>query len=213
MKAARTKVQLSNLITKSLLDHCTTIKCQNTLIVTGQDSIPIQTEHGIEILRRDMENTHDEADVIIPQQIHIAKQSVKVRNFKVICDDTDVFVLLLYYYVTQKWTSDILLKSLEEGQPLISIKNTAEKHGSIASCLPAMHALTGCDTVPKVFDIGKVCAMNALRKNPLDDLGNLDVLRLASAAEANTFVARCYGPKKSVVMAEIRYVYSTNFIL
>ena len=55
--------------------------------------------------------------------------------------------------------------------------------------------------------------MNALRKNSLDHLGNLDVLRLVSAEEANTFVARCYGAKKSVVMAEIRFVYSTNFIL
>ena len=194
------------------MDHCTTIKCQNTLIITGQDSIPIQTEHGIEILRRDMENTHDEADVIIPQQIHIAKQSGKVRNFKVICDETGVFVLLLYYYVTQKWTSYILLKSLEERQSLISIKKTAEKHGSIASCLLAMHALTGCDTVPKMFDIGKVCVLNVQRKNPLDHLGNLDVLPDVIAEETNTFVARCYGAKNSVVMAEIRFVYS-NFIL
>ena len=34
--------------------------------------------------------------------IHIAKQSGNVQNFKVICDDTDIFLLLLYYYVTQK---------------------------------------------------------------------------------------------------------------
>ena len=91
----RTKVQKINLIARALLDHRTSIKCQNTLIVIGQDNIPIQTDHGIEILQRDMETTHEEADVIIPQQIHIAKQSRKVQNFKVICDDADVFVLLL----------------------------------------------------------------------------------------------------------------------
>ena len=49
------------------------IKCQNTLIVTGQDSIPIQTQDGIEILQRDMETTHEKAGVIMPQQIHIEK--------------------------------------------------------------------------------------------------------------------------------------------
>ena len=140
MQTPRTKVQLINSITRAFLDHCASIKCQNALIATGQDSIPIQIEHGIEILRRDMKITHDEADVIIRQQIHIAKQSGKVHNFKVICDDTDVFVLLLYYYITQKWTGGILLESLEEGRSLISIKKTAEKHGSIVSCLPAMHA-------------------------------------------------------------------------
>ena len=30
LKATRTKVQLINLITKALLDRCTSIKCQNT---------------------------------------------------------------------------------------------------------------------------------------------------------------------------------------
>ena len=102
LKATRTKVEKINLITLSMLDHCIGIKSQNTLIVTGQDNIPMQTEHGIEILRRDMETTHEEADVIIPQQIHIAKQSRKVQNFKVIRDVTDVFMLLLYYYITEK---------------------------------------------------------------------------------------------------------------
>ena len=87
LKATRTKVPMINLITRSLLDHCTSTKYQNTLAVTGQDSIPIQTEHDIEILRKDMETTHQEADVIIPQQIQIAKLSRKVQKFKVICDD------------------------------------------------------------------------------------------------------------------------------
>ena len=63
-------------------------------------------------------------------------------------------------YVTQKWMGDILLESLEEGRSPISIKKTTENHGSTASCLPAMHALTGCDTVPKMFGIGKVSALN-----------------------------------------------------
>ena len=61
LKATRTKVQMINLITRALLVHCASIRFQNTLIVTGQDNIPIQTEHGIEILRRDMETTHEEA--------------------------------------------------------------------------------------------------------------------------------------------------------
>ena len=212
-KATRTKVQMINLITRALLDHCTGIKCQNTLIVTGQDNISIQTEHGIEILRRDMETTYEEADAIIPQQIHMAKQSRKVQNFKVICDGTDIFVLLLYYYVTQKWTGDMLLESLVEGQPLISIKKTAEKHGPITSCLPAMHALTSCDNVPRIFGIGKVSPLNVLQKNPLNHLGNLDALPEVMTGEANTFVPRCYGAKNSVEMAELRFVCSTKFIL
>ena len=138
-----------------------------------------------------METTQVEADFIIPQQIHIVKQPRKVKNFKIICDDTDAFLLLLYYYVTQKWTGDILLESLEEGQSLISIKKTAEKYGFIASCLPVLHALAGCDTVPKIFGIGKVSTLNVLRKNPLNHLGNLDTLPEVIAEEVDTFVAQC----------------------
>ena len=60
LKASRAKVPMIILNTRALLDHYTSIKCQNTLIVTGQDSIPIQTEHCIKILQRDMETTHEE---------------------------------------------------------------------------------------------------------------------------------------------------------
>ena len=81
LKATRTKVQMINLTTRALLDNCTSIKCQNTLIVTSQDSIPIPTEYGIEILQSDMETTHEEGDVIIPQQIHIENQSKENQEF------------------------------------------------------------------------------------------------------------------------------------
>ena len=123
-----------------------------------------------------------------------------------------MFVLLFYCYVTQKWTGDILLQSLEKEQSLISIIKMAEKHGFIASCLPAMHAFTGCDIVPKMFGIGKVSAFDFLQKNPLNHLGNLDLPPEVIAEEASTFVAPCYVAKDSVDMAETRVVCSTKFI-
>ena len=106
-----------------------------------------------------------------------------------------------------------MLKSLEEGLSLKFIKKTAEKHGSIASCLPAIHALTGCDTVPKMFAIGKVSALNALQKNPLNHLRILHALPEVIADKANRFAARCYAAKNSVDMAEIKFVCSAKFIL
>ena len=163
LKATRTKLQLINLITWALLDHCTSIKCQNTLIATGQDSITIQTEHGIEILRIDMETTHEQADDIIPQHIHIAKQSGKTQNFKVKCDDTDNFVLILYSYVTQKWTGDILLESLEEGRSLTFIK----KDGRVTYIHCILFTSSACfnGTVPMMFGIGSVCTECPVKKS------------------------------------------------
>ena len=113
----------------------------------------------------------------------------------------------------KKWTGDTLLESLKEGRSLILIKKIAEKHGCIASCLSAMHYLTGSDTVPKIFDTVKVPAWNVLLKNPLNHLGNLDALLEVIAEEINTFVARCYGAKNSADMAELRFVCSAKFIL
>ena len=43
LKAPRAKVPMIILNTRALLDHYTSIKCQNTLIVTCRDSIPIQS--------------------------------------------------------------------------------------------------------------------------------------------------------------------------
>ena len=102
LKETRAKVQMIDLITRALLDYCTIIKYHNTLIFTGQESILTQAEPSIEILRRDTETTHEEADVTIPEQAHTAKQPGRIQNFKVICDDKEAFMLLLYYYVTQK---------------------------------------------------------------------------------------------------------------
>ena len=76
-----------------------------------------------------------------------------------------------------------------------------------------MHDLIDCDTVPKMFGIGKLSVLNVLRKSPLNHLGNLNTLPEVIAEEANKFVAWCYGDKNSLNTAEIRFVYSTKFIL
>ena len=38
------------------------------------------------------------------------------RNVKVICDDTDVFILLLYYYQNMNWQNDVFKKSFIYGK-------------------------------------------------------------------------------------------------
>ena len=46
--------------------------------------------------RNDLKTSHEEADIIIIQQVlHAAKNGSKM--IKVICDDTDVFILLLNF--------------------------------------------------------------------------------------------------------------------
>jgi len=49
---------------------------------------------------------------------------------------------------------------------LISIQKTVENHTEIMPYLPAYHVLTGCDTVPQMFRIGKKKAPKAGKQIP-----------------------------------------------
>ena len=141
LKSSKTKIQLINLICDSLLNYFTIKKCQQSLFITGQDDVPSSTCKGVQQKRDDMRTTHEEADVIIPLQVQCAMNK-GYKNIQVICDDTDVFVLLVYYHHVNNWENDVLLTSLDESNKPISIKLTAKKHAYFASSLPAMHVLS-----------------------------------------------------------------------
>jgi len=65
--------------------HNTTAK--HSLLVTGPSSIPVEIFKGIVIDRKDLELTHEEADVIIPRQVvHAATQgSMCIKVMTLMC--------------------------------------------------------------------------------------------------------------------------------
>ena len=68
------------------------------LVVTGDDAVLTQVSKGRKIPRLDIATTQEEADLIITQQaIHLAKEDGESRVC-VLCDDTDVFALLVYFF-------------------------------------------------------------------------------------------------------------------
>ena len=59
----------------------------------SQESPPTEIHGGLHRRRDDMKTTHEESDVILIQ--HVAKvDNDEVESMKVLCDDTDVFILL-----------------------------------------------------------------------------------------------------------------------
>ena len=68
----------------------------NRLVVTGSNPVPQEISMGLVIPRDDLKTSHEEADVIMPQQMVVL--AIKVTS-EVISDDTDVFILLVYYYL------------------------------------------------------------------------------------------------------------------
>ena len=97
------------------------------------------------IHRADMKTTHEEADNISVQQIVPAAQN-KVC-IKVICDDIDVFALLLHHYNMNSLKCKVYMEGTSLKRNIFAIGATVAKDKEIVPKLIAVHVLTGCDTV------------------------------------------------------------------
>ena len=125
----------------------------------------METSHGLQIKRKDLKTVFDEADYIIPQQVNSAiEQGNKV--IKVICADTDGFVLLCGMHIKKNWAeTEVYMENFNPDKTLIIIRRTVEKNKEFAPSLIPLHALTGCDTVPMLYGIGKAKALAVLKKH------------------------------------------------
>ena len=140
------KIQLISLICNYIQDQPSLLaKSKKKLIVTGMDPTPFEICKGLIIQRGDLQNMHEEADVILVNQaVHAAK--IGVSGVKVIADDTDIFVLLLHFYLQENLSCDFVMASTSS-RKLIDIKETVAKHKNVISNIVSAHALSGCDTV------------------------------------------------------------------
>ena len=85
------------------------------------------------------------------------------------------------------------MEGFSEEKSLISIKQTVHHHRDLIPSLLSTHALSGCDTVPMMFGIGKKKAMGASRKSP--SLLQPNATNEQILSEAKRFMATCYGDK------------------
>ena len=179
---------------------------QNTerMIITGPNTTT-QSHMGECIEREDLRTTQKEADVIIIQQLMTAVNA-GAECIKVVCDDTDVFILLVHFYHHYNLECNVLMEGTSRDRTVISIPETVVKHYDIVESLLVMHALSGCDTVPQLRGIGKKKALNASKKdNRLPHLGNIYVPFDLIVNECCKFVATCYGVQKYSSMTKARY--------
>ena len=193
MASTKTKQNLIEVVSEYILEKFSERAAQQKFVVTSNDVLPEETIGGTRRKRTDLETHYDEADYIIPQQVNAA---VKLghTSIKVISADTDFFVLLCYHYLKQNWSqADIYLENFQPDKGVVSIKRTVEKHSSIIPSLTALHAISGCDSVPKLFGIGKAKALTAMKKMPLNAVGNTDTARSDVIEEGKMFVAMLYG--------------------
>ena len=90
------KVQIIDIISKYLIKKLENASYRSKFVVGFSEDILVHVKNGIVSKRADLKSLHEEADINIIKQ---CKACVKdeVNCVKVICDDTDVFVLLTVY--------------------------------------------------------------------------------------------------------------------
>ena len=198
------KVQLIALICGFIVEHGKQLPDESHLVITGFAPEPLDMCNGEVITRNDLTTRHEEADTIMVQQmVHLASQGRE--TIYIICDDTDVFVLLVHFYALQKLRCNVLMVGTSPTRSSADIKATYLKHTAIATQLLPCHALSGCDTVSALCGIGKGKALKALYAgHTLDKLGEDASDMTDVIAEATSFTASCYGSKETD-MSEVRY--------
>ena len=210
LNVTHNKTQLISLITQYLVDHLLDNN-NNELVITSEHPVPVGIRNGQIIQRNDLHNTHEETDVIIVNQlVDLALRGTS--NICVVCDDTDVFILLIHFYCKEKLNCGVTMESPIAGRCITDIKATANKHRNITDYLPGVHALSGCDTTSYHYGIGKATALKSLSSGTsLKLLGMEDVNMDEVVAEAASFISKCYGSKYDGDMSEMRFaVWSTK---
>ena len=196
LRVIKTKMQLIEMAKSDLMDNLPS--APNKLVITSQQDEPEQLLLGTRTLRPDLRSTHEEADVIIPHQVSAALTDGK-SSIKVFCEDTDDFVLLCHCYQSNDCQVNLYLAEFSEGKSIISINDSVKTHNQLIPDSLSVHALTGCDSVPMMYGIGKKKAINVAKKSSLSYLGQLTANEEQYLQQSKQFIANCYGGKSESV--------------
>ena len=130
------------------------------------------TKHGA-ISDDSMASTHEEADTRLILHVMEADRTYESKGTRgrtvVQASDTDVLVLLLHYFSQLKATEELWMFS-GRTTPLTDKRRYIGVHAiygvmgeAFCRILPAVHSISGCDTVSSFFGIGKKKVLKTLQ--------------------------------------------------
>ena len=73
----------------------------------------------------------------------------------VVCDDTDAFALLTYFFWKLNITADIKMVPTDRSRNAVDINKTVESNIDLVLSLLAAHALSGCNITGRYYGIAK----------------------------------------------------------
>lgn len=205
---ANNKRQLINLICHSFIedqDYIIRHNAQHKLVITGEEGEPHELYNGKVSRRKDLETTHEEADTIIVQQAISVAKANKQAEIIVISDDTDVFLLLLYFCNLTQISNHVFMESVVAGRVVIDIIASLLAHQDIIPDVLAAHAISGCDTTAMYYGIGKTKVIKTLKRGySLSYMGQENKKIDDIASQAAKFITACYGKASCDSTSEAR---------
>ncbi|CAG2243524.1 unnamed protein product [Mytilus edulis] len=189
------------------------------LVLAGAFSNPeivrqLSNEHVIDL--PDLFCSHEEADTrILLHVIHSDKifQQLNIRGRIIVkCSDTDVLVLCVHYFkvlvsTEQMWFLTGSTNSLRDCRRYIPIHELSKSLSPLlANILPAVHALTGCDTTSAIFGFGKKTVFKLIRKSPskFTNLQNFDKIDFSTLlSSARELISSLYDPKDKFASSHV----------
>ena len=138
------------------LDSCSTIE-KTTGLFSSLSSIKYRKGMGPQCDNPLLNNDRlEEADIRMVPHAMDAVKHYKVKRLIIVSEDTDIFVIFLYFWnrLSRHGASELWMRkrTKEGGFTYSPLHTIASKLGSRTKCLvlPALHMLTGCDTTSKV---------------------------------------------------------------
>ena len=163
----KNKIQLNDMLTESCLDpdYFTEPTQAHTLTIAGVRDLPVEITGCMCIDPHDLRST-DEVDILNAQHDSVSL-SLLGKYVRVVCDDTDVFVILVHYYNSRYKCRDsapMVMSSPVNERAVIYIGATVEAHSDIADDLLAIHGLSGADAVASFHGIDNTTVVKVAKK-------------------------------------------------
>jgi len=158
----------------------------------------------VHIIGEECPYTHEEADVkLVSYLLHLHQQT---EHIQVLADDTDIFVLLVYFVWCHNDPAQVSMKKYN-GE-VIDINATAMALGDRCQDLLPAHALSGCDSVSYPYGKGKafVCSMLLKSKVPLRAFADPDASEEDWTREGFQFLSYLYGGVVASTLDGLRYL-------
>lgn len=209
MKNDKNKAQLANFVPNYVRHHKHLIPEGRSVILGALDNpndavlLNLQEEKFL----TNMSCVHEEADTRMI--FHLLTLQLSHEQIIVFCQDTDVLILLIYYCALQNISSSLyMFTGISATQRYIHINKICNNLGiGICLSLPAIHALTGCDTTSALYGIRKKTAYTVLKRNK--STLELDKFATASIDDAikiaRRYVLLLYRSKTCKNLDDLRY--------